>query len=359
MTKSKILSPSVFNLPIDQIRQGYYSDTYFNRAKTILEKDNHHPHITQQIFQKQGQVVLCGITEVKALLKYCTGYYKHSSSAKKRWLNQSRQLTIRSLADGDTASAWETVMLIKGDYSLFAPLENLYLGILARRTKIATNTRQVVEAANGKPVLYFSPRFDHFLNQPGDGYAAHLGGAAGVSTDAAASWFNQKGIGTIPHALIVTYAGSTVKTTQKFNQTFKNLNTIALVDFDNHCINTSLAVAKKLGKKLWGVRLDTASNLADISTPKHKGVNPLLVKKLKHALDKAGFNHVKIIVSGGFNPEKITRFEKLKTPVDIYTVGSWIFSGQIDFTADAVQLNGKNLAKVGRKFSPNKRLKSW
>jgi len=353
-SKPNQLPSNIFNPIIDQIRHGFYSDVYFNRAKHILIKDKHHPVITQQIFQKKDHVTLCGIDEIKILLKKATGYYK-----KKRWINQYHQLKILSLSDGDTISAWETILLIKGDYSLFAPLETLLLGILTRRSNIATNTHQTIIAAKGKPVLYFSPRFDHFLNQAGDGYAAKIGGAAGVSTDAAAAWINQKAAGTIPHALIAAYQGDIAQTAAKFNQFFPQVNTVSLIDFHNHCVKGALESARKLNKKLWGVRLDTASNIADVSTPKHQGVNPLLVKKVRQALNKEGFNHVKIIVSGGFNPEKISQFEAVKTPVDIYTVGSWIFSGQIDFTADAVKLNGKNLAKVGRKYSPNKKLKSW
>lgn len=332
------------NFPLSQIRRGFYSDVYFNRARQILMKDNYHPIITLQVFQKQNQVKLCGIEEVKELFKKTVDYKK---------------LTIKSLSDGDLITPWETVLTIEGDYSLFAHLETLFLGILARRSRIATNMNRVVTAAKGKPVLFFAPRFDHFLNQEGDGYAAKVGGAAGVSTPAGAGSIGQTPVGTIPHALIAAYEGDIAKTAEKFQQYFPRLKTISLVDFHNDCVTGALESAEKLGKKLWGVRLDTAENICDVSTPKIPGVNPLLVKKVRKALDDHGFNRVKIIVSGGFTPEKISLFEKLKTPVDVYAVGSFVVSGQIDFTADAVRLNGKNLAKSGRKFSPNPRLKPW
>lgn len=332
------------NFPLNQIRRGFYSDVYFNRARQILIKDNHRPIITLQVFQKQNQVTLCGIKELKELFEKTVDYKK---------------LTSKSLSDGDQISAWETVLTIEGDYSLFAHLETLFLGILARRSRIATNMNRAVTAAKGKPVLFFAPRFDYFLNQEGDGYAAKVGGAAGVSTPAGASVIGQTPVGTIPHALIAAYGGDIAKTAGKFQQYFPQLNTISLVDFNNNCIQGALESAKKLGQKLWGVRLDTAENISDVSTPQHTGVNPLLVKKVRQALDSNGFNWVKIIVSGGFNPEKISLFEKLKTPVDVYAAGSFVVSGQIDFTADAVRLNGKNLAKTGRKFSPNPRLKPW
>ncbi|MCX6816656.1 MAG: quinolinate phosphoribosyl transferase [Candidatus Beckwithbacteria bacterium] len=334
-----------FYFPTAKIRRGDYSDVYFNRARKILIDDNYHPILTLQVFQKQKNITLCGIEETKQLFR--------------QTIDSISQLKIHALKDGHQISSWETVLTIEGDYSYFAHLETVYLGIFARRSLIATNIHNAVVAANGKPVLYFAPRFDYFLNQEGDGYAALIGGASGVSTPAAASLINQKPVGTIPHALIVAYHGDTAKTAIKFNQYFPEINTISLIDFNNNCVKGALESAKKLGKKLWGVRLDTAENIADISTPQQTGVNPLLVKKVRQALDNNGYNWVKIIVSGGFNPEKIKQFELTKTPVDIYAVGSSIFSGKIDFTADAVRLNGKNLAKTGRKYSPNPRLKPW
>ena len=333
-----------FSFPIARIRRGEYSDVYFNRARQILIKDNYHPQITVQVFQKQKGITLCGIEETKQLFQQTVNYIS--------------QLKIHSLKDGDQISSWETVLTIEGDYSLFAHLETIYLGILARRSLIATNMRRAVAAANGKPVLYFGARFDYFLNQEGDAYAASIGSASGVSTPAGAVLINQTPVGTIPHALIVAYQGNIAQTAAKFNQYFPELNTISLVDFNNNCIKGALESAKKLGKKLWGVRLDTAENISDVSTPQQTGVNSLLIKKVRQALNSNGFNWVKIIVSGGFNLEKIKQFEAVKTPVDIYAIGSNILSGQIDFTADAVRLDGKNLAKTGRKYFPNPKLQS-
>ena len=120
------------------------------------------------------------------------------------------RLEVRALHDGDEIEPWETVLTIQGDYSLFAHLETLYLGVLARRTLIGRNVRDVVEAAGGKPILYFPARFDHWQVQTGDGWAAHIAGAIGVSTDAQASWWGGKGMGTVPHGLIAAYGGDTV-----------------------------------------------------------------------------------------------------------------------------------------------------
>lgn len=212
------------------------------------------------------------------------------------------------------------------------------------------------DAANGKPVFFFADRFDDFSNQEGDGYAAHVGGAAGVCTLAHASRWKGIPIGTIPHALIAVSGGDTTRATKRFVQHITGVNVIALVDFDNDCVGTSLAVARALGKKLWGVRLDTAGDMIDVSVSS-PGVNPTLVRLVRRALHDNGFAHVKILVSGGFTEEKVRMFEKEKAPVDGYGVGSALVHGSNDFTADVVKVNGKKIAKSGRVYTPSKRLR--
>ena len=155
-------------------------------------------------------------------------------------------------------------MTIEGDYALFAHLETVYLGCMARRSLVMRNVREVVEAARGKPILFFPARHDHWLVQTGDGWAAHIGGSIGVSTDAQASWWGGRGVGTVPHGLIAAYGGDTALAARKFAARFaREMNVTVLVDFDNDCVRTSLAVADALGDELWGVRLDTSDRLAD------------------------------------------------------------------------------------------------
>jgi nicotinate phosphoribosyltransferase len=356
------LRPEIFNLPVEKMREGYYSDTYFNRTRQILDRDGHHPIVRMQVFQR-GESVLCGIDEALAILRLCAG--RHNGG----WENGWDKLRVHALYDGDRIAPYETVLTIEGDYGLFAHLETPYLGVLSRRTRIATNARDIVSAADGKQVLFFPARFDHHLVQTGDGYAAYISGALGVSTDANAEWWGARGMGTVPHALIAAYGGDTVLATQKFAQYLDHeVNVISLVDFENDCVNTSLSVARALGKRLWGVRLDTSATLVDKSiwqmmgTFKPTGVIPELVFNVRRALDAHGFDYVKIVVSGGFSPEKIKQFERDRVPVDAYAVGSAFFSGtgKFDFTADivAIQENGawKECHKVGRPERPNSRL---
>jgi len=230
---------------------------------------------------------------------------------------------------------------------------------------VGTNTRLVVEAARPKEVMFFPARHDHWLVQTGDGYAAHIAGAIGVSTDAQASWWGSEGIGTVPHAIIAAYGGDTALASKKFAEYMpEHVRLITLVDFDNDSVGTSLAVARALGSRLYGVRLDTSETMVDQSIIPQMGhfhptgVNPQLVLNVRRALDREGFQHVKIVVSGGFEVEKIRHFEELGVPVDAYGVGSSLFrgGGRFDFTADVVQLEGKPCAKTGREYRENPRL---
>ena len=345
---TKRLPPEIFDLPVEKMREGYYTDVYFNYGRETLIADGRRPRVVMQVFQKR-HAVLGGMDEAIAILKLCS----HDWEA----------LTVHALYDGDEITPWETVMTIEGDYTLFAHLETCYLGVLARRTLISTNVRRVVEAANGKPILFFPARHDHHRVQTGDGYAAHVAGAIGVSTDAQASWWGGRGIGTVPHALIAAYGGNTVLAATKFAEnTDPDVNVVVLVDFDNDSVRTSLEVARALGARLWGVRLDTSSTLVDRSLWKEmgefdpRGVNERLVRKVRDALDSEGFERVKIVVSGGFDAGRIRAFEEKGVPVDSYGVGSALIRGENDFTADIVLTDGRPSAKVGRSFRPNTRL---
>ena len=347
------LAPEIFDLPVEKLREGYYTDAYFNHARSALLRDERHPRVVMQVFQKK-HAYLGGMDEAIAILKLAS----HDWNA----------LTVHALHDGDEVEPWETVLTIEGDYTLFAHLETVYLGALARRTLVTTNVVEVLRAANGKPVIFMPARHDHWRVQTGDGYAAYLAGTivgapVGVTTDEQASWWGGKGIGTVPHALIGAYSGNTALAATKFAEWAPpDLNVSVLVDFENNSVETALEVARALGARLWGVRLDTSEMLVDRSLVdelgefKPTGVNERLVRNVRDALDRDGFERVKIVVSGGFDVAKIRQFEAAGVPVDAYGVGSSLIRGANDFTADVVLTDGRPSAKVGRRFRPNDRL---
>ncbi|MDE0072413.1 MAG: quinolinate phosphoribosyl transferase [Gammaproteobacteria bacterium] len=351
--RAERLAPEVFGLPAAAMRAGHYTDQYFNWARRVLEAEARAPSVTMQVFQKKD-VLLAGTDEAVAILRLCLaeGY---------RW----EDLEVWSLGDGDRAAPGETVMLIRGPYPAFAHLETLYLGALARGTRVATGTRRAVEAAWPAPVLYFAARHDHWAVQKADGWAAHVAGAAGVSTDAQGAWWGGMGEGTLPHSLIAAYSGDTVAATAALARRVPDsVRVVSLVDFDNDCVRTALKVARALGEKLYAVRLDTAENMVDRSLAREaeaggareselRGVNRWLVHKVREALDQGGFGHVRIVVSGGFDGARIRRFRTDGVPVDAFGVGSSLIRGQVNFTADVVKVGGKAVAKAGRRYRPN------
>jgi nicotinate phosphoribosyltransferase len=353
ITTRKRLEPSIFELPVEKMRAGYYTDAYFNHTRSALLQDGRHPRVVMQVFQK-NHAYLGGMDEAIAILKLCADDFG--------------ALEVHALYDGDVLNPYEPVLTIEGDYTTFAHLETVYLGTLARRTLITTNVVHVLEAANGKPIIFMPARHDHHRVQTGDGYAAYVAGQVvgapiGVTTDEQASWWGGTGIGTVPHALIAAYGGDTVAAAKHFaDWASEDMNITVLVDFENDSVRTALEVGQALGSRLWGVRLDTSEALVDrslwdeLGDFKPTGVNPRLVQNVRDALDGAGFAHVKIVVSGGFTAAKISDFELNDVPVDAYGVGSSLIRGSNDFTADIVVADGRPAAKVGRRLRPSSRL---
>ena len=396
------LAAWIFDLPVVELRAGYRAAVYFDRSRRILAAEGDDTRVTMQVFQRSDAMVACGIDEALAVLALGAGSFRDAEAADQAfaaylaardaarrarsvggeaWIERMRaqveaeatfdrhwrraepgELEVSALRDGDLVGAWEPVVELTAPYRLVAHLESVYLGVLARRTLVASNVRRVVDAAGGKPVLFFADRFDHWATQGGDGYAAFVGGAQGVATDAQAAWWGERGLGTIPHALIATFGGDTVAAVAAFARQFPGVPLIALVDFDNDSVATSLACAKEFGERLWGVRLDTSGTMVDRSLWSEMGefaptgVNRRLVEKVRQALDDGGFGHVRVIVSGGFTAERIAAFEATGVPVDSYAVGSSLLKGSADYTADVVLREGRPCAKVGRVHRPSARL---
>ncbi len=338
----------------ERVKDGWFSAVYFLKTRDIVNKYRKDNIVTMQFFQK-NDAVLCGTDEVIALLK--------------TFADNPDELEIYSLKDGDKISPFETVLTITGKYQTFGYLEGVIDGILSRRTAVATNVYNVVKAAGisgeQKQVIFMGDRDDHFTTQAGDGYAAYIGGATAQATHAMSEWWGKKGMGTMPHALIQLFNGDIVAATKAYKETFPEDVLVALVDYNNDAITDALKVARVFGDDLKGVRVDTSRTLIDqyflrnqhlLGTFDPRGVNAELIFALRKALDDEGFNHVKIVVSGGFNEERILEFEKQGVPVDTYGIGSSLLKINIGFTGDNVLINGKHEAKAGRRYRPNPRL---
>ena len=353
----------------------YYSDRYFVLTAKTISHAGLDPVVTMQLFAKR-KGILAGVYEALRMLQTQLAINPRTGSR-----YDFDELTIDTLVDGDVVLPWEPVMHITGPYLAFAHLETDYLGVIARRTLIATNVRRVIDAANGKPVIFMGARHDDWRVQTADGFAAKVGGIASVSTDANGAWWGGGGVGTMPHSMIASFGGDVVRATLQFarycREAALNIDVVSLTDYHNDVIGDSLAVARAMRDEfgdgaLWGVRIDTSEKLVDKSLeaqamrfPERRlnGVCPELVVLLRSALDAEGFDYVRIGVSGGFHVRKIERFEAEHVPVDFYGVGSSLLghnngdadglTNNFDFTADVVRLDGSAESKVGREERGN------
>jgi nicotinate phosphoribosyltransferase len=432
------LTNFVFNLDVERMRRGWYTDKYFVNIANMLNKlsamkEEFHGILKQKngtisgvdiipgdlevemqwFTRHKGKTIVVGVDKALAILKNCTGYWEENS-----FKDTSDQLEVWAVKDGDCVDyegdpmRVQPVLKVRGRYRDFAILETPTLGILTRASRVATNVFETLVAANGKPVLFFPARFDLHEAQAADGYSYNIavqrfnkdyGEKIGpfVSTDAQGDWWGGASGGTVAHSVIACFLGDTSEAMLAFARVIQpEIARIALVDFNNNCVRDSVLTCKKMFDEyrklmelgsveeakrfiLYGVRLDTSAALCDESlTPLGDplldlGVNPRLVFSVRQALDTAWQSWglpeswkwraekycraVKIVVSGGFNTEKIIRFEKLNVPVDTYAVGSAFFDNHgvtvMDFTADVVRvkINGKwvDMAKVGRTACEN------
>ncbi len=329
---------------MSKIKTGYYSAVYFLKTANILKNEKPNDIITMQFFQREENVILAGVNECVELLK--TEAFNPET------------LEITALTDGDVIQPNELVLKVTGHYYQFGHLEGIIDGILARQTSIATNCHRILQVANNKPVIYMNDRSDYYYNQENDGYAAKVGGITNFVTTAQVTKLtgNYEPMGTVPHALIQAFNGDLIVALHAYQRFYPTDKLVALVDYNNDVITDTLKVAVEF-PNLYAVRVDTSQALVDkYFFGKEKqypfgeinGVNKHLVCALRQQLDQQGYDYVKIIVSSGFNVQKIIEFEKEGVPVDIYGVGQSLAKINIGFTGDAVQLNGVDQAKFGR-----------
>ena len=307
---------------------GDSADVYFARAATILEQEGLDPIVTMEIFARRD-AVLCGIDEAKNLLGHVLADCDPSET------------TVEALKDGDVIAPKEVVLRIEGRYRSFGLYETAILGMLAQSTGWATAARACVEAAAPQPVISFGARHVHPDITDVLDYAAIVGGCVGASTPAGARLAGLNPTGTMPHSLVLIF-GDTVEAALAFDRNMEpDVARIVLVDTFRDEAEETLRVAHALGDRLYGIRLDTPSERGRVTAD--------LVKEIRARLDLEGFGHVRIVVSGGLNPERIRYFKEQGAPVDSFAVGSYISGATpIDFTGDIKAIDGRPIAKRGR-----------
>jgi nicotinate phosphoribosyltransferase len=319
---------------IPEIVTGDTADVYFLRTRHVLAQIDRDPHVGMEIFPRSPGV-LCGVTQVVQILR-----------------DAGFDGELWSLEEGQTVNALESAMQIRGRYSTFGIYETAILGALASSTGWATAARTVVEAAGTVPVVSFGARHVHPNVSGFMDYAAIVGGCVACSTTLGSALAGTVPSGTMPHAFTLII-GDTLNAAEQFDHHMPpDVPRIVLVDTFQDEVLESVRIAHAVGQTLHGVRLDTPSERG--------GVTPALVLELRARLDRAGFGHVQITVSGGITPDRIRLFAEQHAPVDAFGVGSFIAGAHaIDFTGDIKEIEGVAVAKRGRipGMSPNERLR--
>jgi nicotinate phosphoribosyltransferase len=314
--------------PSWEVLSGDSADVYFARAEQVLDREGLDPVVTMEVFARQD-AILCGIDEVKNLLAHVLEKADASET------------TVEALDDGDPIAPKEVVLRIAARYRAFGLYETAMLGMLAQSTGWTTAARECVEAAAPLPVISFGARHVHPEVTDVLDYAAIVGGCVGASTPAGARLAGLSPTGTMPHSLVLIF-GDTVLAAEAFDRDLgPEVPRIVLVDTFKDEAEEALRVANALGDRLYGIRLDT---------PSERGrVTPELVHEVRARLDQAGYQHVKITVSGGLSPDRIRFFRDAAAPVDSFAVGSHISGASpIDFTGDIKEIDGRPIAKRGR-----------
>jgi nicotinate phosphoribosyltransferase len=325
--------------PSSEVLSGESADVYFARAEQIMEREGLDPLVTMEVFARQ-EAVLCGIDEAKVLLSHVLETAPEGEAV------------VEALDDGDRIEPKEIVLRINARYRRFGLYETAILGMLAQSTGWATAARECVEAAAPQPVISFGARHVHPDVTDTLDYASIVGGCVGASTPAGARLAGLSPTGTMPHSLVLIF-GDTVKAAEAFDRDLgPEVPRIVLVDTFKDEAEEALRVAHALGQRLYGIRLDTPSERGRVTAD--------LVKEIRARLDLEGFQHVRVIISGGLTPDRIRYFKETGAPVDSFAVGSYISGASpIDFTGDLKQIDGRPIAKRGRipGLTPSPRLR--
>jgi len=303
--------------------------------------------------------------------------------------------------EGDWVGAGEPMIYLTGSLFHLVDLETLYLQKLGAPCVAAYNAYNMCVDLPKTAFLAMDARHCAGAEMAEMmAYAATVGSAAAKrevgaigfvanATEATASFFgNDKGRGTMPHAL-VGYAGSTVRAAEMFHETFPRESLTVLVDYFAREITDSLAVCARFpalaaagelslrldthgGRYVEGLDLARSYDALERHTPKAirgyrteaelrylvgTGVSAAAVWHLRQRLDAAGFPKVKIVASSGFTPAKCRMMAVAEAPIDVVGTGSYLpeLWSETYATADIVAYDGKPLVKVGREFLLRKR----
>jgi len=308
------------------IKAGQVSDVYFARTVQILKARGLTKRVKAEIRLKSFPQadwsfgVLAGIEEVTALL-------------------EGLPVDVWAMDEGTLFGPHQPVLVIEGTYVEWAEYETALLGLLCQASGIATKAARCKRAAGERQVISFGARRMHPALAPMIERNAFIGGCDGVAVTKSAELIDADPTGTIPHSLVLLF-GDTVQALAAFNEVVdQKVRRVALIDTLQDEKFEAIRVAEALGKDLYAVRLDTPSS--------RRGDFFQILSEVRWELDIRGFEHVKILASGGIDEYEIL---KLNSLVDGYGVGTSIANAPVlSFALDIMEIEGRPMAKRGKR----------
>ena len=308
------------------IKAGQVSDVYFARTVQILRARGLTKRVKAEIRLKSFPQadwsfgVLAGIEEAAGLL-------------------EGLPVDVWAMDEGTLFGPHQPVLVIEGTYVEWAEYETALLGLLCQASGIATKAARCKRAAGERQVISFGARRMHPALAPMIERNAFIGGCDGVAVTKSAELIDADPTGTIPHSLVLLF-GDTVQALAAFNEVVdQKVRRVALIDTLQDEKFEAIRVAEALGKDLYAVRLDTPSS--------RRGDFFQILSEVRWELDIRGFEHVKILASGGIDEYEIL---KLNSLVDGYGVGTSIANAPVlSFALDIMEIEGRPMAKRGKR----------
>jgi len=306
------------------IKAGEVSDVYFQRTVEILNARGDRKHVKAEVYLKSLPEdwhwgVLAGIEEAGRLL-------------------EGIKVDVKAMDEGTVFAPYQPVLTLEGIYVDWAQYETALLGLLCQASGITTKAARCKMAAGERQVISFGARRMHPALAPMIERNAFIGGCDGVAVTKSAELIDADPMGTIPHSLVLM-VGDTVEALKAFHEVIEpKVRRVALIDTLQDEKFEAIRVAEALGKELFAVRLDTPSS--------RRGDLYRIIEEVRWELNIRGFDHVKIIASGGVDEYEILH---LNPVVDAYGVGTSIANAPVlNFGLDIMEIEGRPMAKRGK-----------
>jgi nicotinate phosphoribosyltransferase len=318
------MSARFFLASEEEIRNGAVTDVYFLRAKQVLEARNLNKYVRVEVVAKgfpagYDWAVFAGLIDVLQLL-------------------EGKSVSAEGLPEGTLFHAYQPVLSLEGRYLDFGLYETALLGFLCQASGVATKAARCRQLIGDKPFIHFGARRMHPAVAPMIDRSAYIGGCDGVAVVLSAERLGIPPSGTIPHALILL-VGDTLETVRTFHEVIDPaVLRVALIDTFQDEKFEAIRLATHLGSALWALRLDTPSS--------RRGDFAKILQEVRWELDLRGFQHIKLLASGGLDEGDIP---KLLPWADAFGIGTSIASAPvIDFSLDIVEIDGEPIAKRGK-----------